>query len=90
MINKAQMLGPKTRFSTVEEVASVLRVSKMTVYRMIEEGELFAVQVGRSYRVPTQEVWNFLSGNVVRWAEGTPINEIAPYAKGIHTALEEA
>jgi len=85
---KALPLGPKTRFSTPEEVALVLRVSRMTVYRLIADGELFAVQIGRSYRVPTQAVWNYLSGNVVRWTEGTPINEIAKYAKGVHTALE--
>ncbi|MEJ5944278.1 helix-turn-helix domain-containing protein [Pseudokineococcus basanitobsidens] len=37
---------------TVAEVAEELRVSRMTVYRLIERGELPAVRVGRSYRVP--------------------------------------
>ncbi len=36
---------------TVAEVADILRVSTMTVYRLIRSGELPAVRVGRNYRV---------------------------------------
>lgn len=39
-------------FYTVAEVANLMRVSRMTVYRMIERGDLPAVRFGRSYRVP--------------------------------------
>jgi excisionase family DNA binding protein len=39
-------------FLTVAEVAAVLRVSKMTVYRMIHNGELESIRIGRSFRVP--------------------------------------
>ena len=44
------------RFMTVAEVADVMRVSKMTVYRLVHSGELPAVQFGRSYRVPESAV----------------------------------
>ncbi|MDT4996546.1 MAG: hypothetical protein QOD45_614, partial [Pseudonocardiales bacterium] len=44
------------RFLTVAEVAAVMRVSKMTVYRMVHSAELPAVRVGRSFRVPEQAV----------------------------------
>lgn len=37
---------------TVSEVAELMRVSKMTVYRLIHSGEMPAVRVGRSFRVP--------------------------------------
>jgi excisionase family DNA binding protein len=37
---------------TVAEVAQQLRVSKMTIYRMINSGELRALRIGRSVRVP--------------------------------------
>ena len=47
-------------FLTVAEVASVMRVSKMTVYRMVHGGELPAVRVGRSFRVPEQAVHDYL------------------------------
>ena len=40
-------------FLTVAEVAAMLRVSKMTVYRMVHSGDLPAMQVGRSFRVPS-------------------------------------
>lgn len=40
------------KFMTVEEVASLMRVSKMTVYRLLKTGELTSVRVGRSFRIP--------------------------------------
>ena len=40
------------RFLTVAEVADLMRVSNMTVYRMVESGKLPAVRFGRSYRIP--------------------------------------
>lgn len=44
------------RFLTVAEVAEMMRVSKMTVYRLVHSGELPAVRFGRSYRVPETAV----------------------------------
>jgi len=52
----------EVRFLTVAEVAAVMRVSKMTVYRMVHSGELPAVRVGRSFRVPEQAVQDYLKG----------------------------
>lgn len=49
-----------TQFMTVAEVADIMRVSKMTVYRLIHSGELPAVQFGRSYRVPENAVKDYL------------------------------
>ena len=46
----------EVRFLTVAEVATVMRVSKMTVYRLVHSGELPAVRFGRSYRVPETAV----------------------------------
>lgn len=50
------------RFLTVAEVAQLMRVSKMTVYRMIHAGELPAVKFGRSFRVPESSVQEAISG----------------------------
>ena len=47
---------PDVRFLTVAEVAEIMRVSKMTVYRLVHAGELPAVRFGRSYRVPESAV----------------------------------
>ena len=62
----ASIGGPKgggfgaVRFHTVAEVASVMRVSKMSVYRLIHAGELEAVQFGRSFRVTDQALNAYL------------------------------
>ena len=45
---------------TVAEVAATLRISKMTVYRMLHDGVIPAVRVGRSFRVSREAVENFL------------------------------
>ncbi|BCJ71319.1 helix-turn-helix domain-containing protein [Catellatospora bangladeshensis] len=52
----------EVRFLTVAEVATLMRVSKMTVYRLVHSGELSAVRVGRSFRVPEQAVQEYLRG----------------------------
>ncbi len=48
------------RFLTVAEVATAMRVSKMTVYRLVHGGDLPAVRVGRSFRVPEDAVNEYL------------------------------
>ena len=48
------------KFLTVAEVAATMRVSKMTVYRMVHSGNLPALRVGRSFRVPEQAVDDYL------------------------------
>ena len=50
----------EVKFLTVAEVAAVMRVSKMTVYRMVHGGDLPAVRVGRSFRVPEKAVHDYL------------------------------
>lgn len=52
------------RFMTVAEVAEVTRVSRMTVYRMVHAGELPAVRVGRSFRVPEAAVQQLLESGL--------------------------
>lgn len=48
------------KLMTVAEVASVMRVSKMTVYRLVHNGDLPAVRVGRSFRVTEEDVNEYL------------------------------
>jgi excisionase family DNA binding protein len=50
----------EVRFLTVAEVAELMRVSKMTVYRLVHAGDLSAVRVGRSLRVPEHAVHTYL------------------------------
>ncbi len=50
------------KFLTVAEVAALMRVSRMTVYRLVHAGELASVRVGRSFRVPERAVHDYLRG----------------------------
>ena len=54
----------KGKFLTVAEVAEIMRVSKMTVYRLVHAGELPAVRVGRSFRVNERAVTEYLDSSV--------------------------
>jgi excisionase family DNA binding protein len=56
-------MASSSRFLTVAEVAARVRVSKMTVYRLVHSGELEAVRVGRSFRVPEDAVNQLLENS---------------------------
>jgi excisionase family DNA binding protein len=47
-------------FLTVAEVARHLRVSNMTVYRLVKSGQLAAVRIGRGYRIREDDVHRYL------------------------------
>ena len=63
MSNERQLA--QVRFLTVAGVASIMRVSKMTVYRLVHAGDLPAVRVGRSFRVPEDAVHTYLQGSFI-------------------------
>ena len=50
----------ESKFLTIAEVAAMMRVSKMTVYRLVHGGELPALRVGRSFRVLEEDVNEYL------------------------------
>jgi excisionase family DNA binding protein len=54
------------RLLTVAEVASTMRVSNMTVYRLIKSGDLAALRVGKNYRIRERDVQRYLSDRSVR------------------------
>lgn len=47
-------------FLTVGEVARHLRVSNMTVYRLVKSGQLSAVRIGRGYRIRDVDMHKYL------------------------------
>lgn len=57
------------RLLTVSEVASMIRVSNMTVYRLIKSGQLAAIRVGKNYRLRESDVSNYLDERSVRPAD---------------------
>ncbi|CAN5866249.1 hypothetical protein BH20ACT7_BH20ACT7_10860 [soil metagenome] len=51
------------RLWTVSEVAEHMRVSNMTVYRLIKGGQLSALRVGKNYRIRGREVAAYLDAS---------------------------
>jgi excisionase family DNA binding protein len=52
--------SPRPRLLTPSEVAEQLRVSTMTVYRLIKSGELPAAKISSSYRLRSEDVDAYL------------------------------
>ena len=50
---------------TAREVADVMRVSTMTVYRLIKAGEMPAIRVGKHLRIRERDVARYLDERVV-------------------------
>lgn len=52
---------------TVGEVAGMMRVSNMTVYRLIKSGQLSAIRVGKNYRIRRSDVERYLTDRAVHF-----------------------
>jgi excisionase family DNA binding protein len=57
------IVSGRAQFLTVAEVADIMRVSTMTVYRLIKSGELPAARVGKSYRIREDDLDAFLQNS---------------------------
>jgi excisionase family DNA binding protein len=56
------------RLLTVAEVAATMRVSNMTVYRLIKSGDLPAIRVGKNYRIRESDMDGYLEQRQVEGA----------------------
>jgi excisionase family DNA binding protein len=63
------MLEVHETYLTVQEVADVLKVTRKTVYRWIEAGELPVIQVGREYRITETDLREFVEERRIRRGE---------------------
>lgn len=57
-LRPAESLGD--RLLMVREVAELMRVSNMTVYRLIKAGDLPAIRVGKNFRIRRSDVESYL------------------------------
>lgn len=64
------------RLLTVAEVASLMRVSNMTVYRLIKAGHLGAIRVGKNYRIRESDVNRYFNDRAVHF-EDVPAAPVA-------------
>lgn len=58
MINIADM--QKDQYYSIEEVAKMLKVAYLTVYRWVRSGKLKAVKAGKQYRIERLELDRFM------------------------------
>jgi excisionase family DNA binding protein len=58
--------GPmgEDRLWTVAEVADHMRVSNMTVYRLIKANQLPAIRVGKNYRIRSKDLAAYLDSSL--------------------------
>lgn len=68
MVKRSPYAGD--RLLTVDEVAELMRVSNMTVYRLIKSGALAALRVGKNYRIRNEDVERYLAERTVIVEEG--------------------
>lgn len=69
-MSRMQGEGPNVApLLTVVEVAEILRVSTMTVYRLIKAGSMPALRVGKNYRIREHDLEEFLSTGTVHAGE---------------------
>lgn len=53
----------ETEYYSIEEVATMLKVAYLTVYRWIQKKKLLAVKAGKQYRIEKESLSKFLSNN---------------------------
>lgn len=59
----------REQLMTVSEVADELRVSNMTVYRLIKAGDLAAIRIGKNYRIRRSDLEEYLDDSTVQIEE---------------------
>lgn len=52
-------------FLTAEELAALLKITKMTVYRMIKRGDLPHYAIGRAKRFRKEDIERFLAKRLI-------------------------
>jgi excisionase family DNA binding protein len=70
--SKVTPVEEEHRLLTVREVADAMRVSTMTVYRLIRSGSLAAIRVGKHFRVRTRDLEGYLEAQSTRGGDAWP------------------
>ena len=57
------------RYLSVSQVASEMNISKMTIYRLVDAGDIPALRVGRSVRILEQDLAEYIIRNTTKLEE---------------------
>ena len=55
----------KQEFLTAEEVAEMLKVNIMTIYRYIKAGKIKAYKFGKGFRITNEDLQKFVSSSQI-------------------------
>jgi excisionase family DNA binding protein len=78
---------PSVQYQTVRQVADLLKVSEVTVRRWIRDGELRAIDIGKGWRIGSDDLDMFLErhatqpGRAAEDAAGMPSGGTMPSMK---------
>ncbi len=50
------MLNQKNNYLTVAQVAKILKISRVAVYKRVKRGQLEAIRIGKYYAIPKEGV----------------------------------
>lgn len=57
------------RYLSVSQVASEMNISKMTIYRLVDAGDIPALRVGRSVRILEEDLAEYIIRNTTKLEE---------------------
>jgi len=80
---------PDRGLLTVREVAAAMRVSTMTVYRLIKAGEMRAIRVGEHFRIRESDLAAYLDSRVVGSSEGERSSQGGRRSQGEHRDADD-
>lgn len=78
----------KLSFFTREQVAQILQVNPMTVYRMIQRGQLKAYKVGTDLRISEEDFNQFLKQSLIHAKATTSTLSVSKPRKSPKTAQQ--
>jgi excisionase family DNA binding protein len=56
----------ENNFLTPEQVSEILQINTLTVYKYIKRGKLGAIRLGRTYRIPPEDLKQLIESNRVK------------------------
>ncbi len=77
----------KSEYLTIAELAKILGISRIAVYKKVKKGQIKAVKIGRSYAIPRRAIANILghdlSGQEKREIEEAVNKTIEEYGEAL-------
>jgi excisionase family DNA binding protein len=58
--NSISVIGIDFKFFYVSEVAAMLRVSSPIIYKLLHDGKLDAVKIGRAWKIPEAAITRYI------------------------------